>query len=74
MIPIHHLGLFGEELKEWSVEAYTPLEDLKDGVHVVGLHLKYRLLKSLHEVPQRFVLLHLNVLQGAYILLLTCRT
>ena len=54
--------LFGERLKERSVGAYTLLEDLKDDVHVVGFHLKYHLSESFHEVPQRFVLLHLNVL------------
>ena len=49
---VHQGGqFFGERLKEQSVGAYTLLEDLKDGIYVVGLHLKYRLSKSLHEVP-----------------------
>lgn len=53
---------------------YYPFEDLEDGIHVVGFHLKYRLVESLHEVPQRLIFFHLNVLQGVYILLLACRT
>ena len=53
-------GFFGERLKEWNVRAYTLFEDLKVGVHVVGLHLKYRLFESLHKVSQWFIFLHLN--------------
>ena len=41
---------------------YYPFEDLEDGIHVVGFHLKYRLAESLHEVPQRLIFFHLNVL------------
>ena len=46
------------------------LEDLQDDVHAVRLHLEHHLSEPFHEVFEGLVLLHLDVLYGAYVLLM----
>ena len=72
---VHRDGqLFGEGFKERSAWASVSFKNMENGIHAIRLNLEYHLVEPLHEVPQRFILLHLNVLQGAYILFLACRT
>ena len=65
-------GLFSKGLEERCARADTPLKDLEDNVHDVRLYLEYSLLELFYKFPQRFILMHFYVLQGADILLMLC--
>ncbi|WKA05152.1 hypothetical protein VitviT2T_023134 [Vitis vinifera] len=69
---VHHFWqLLREILKEQCARIDASLEDLQDGVHTVGLHLEHNLFEPFHEVSKGLILLHLDVLYGAYVLLMT---
>ena len=61
---------FFERLKEGCVWADASLEDLHDDIHAEGLYLEHSLPEPLHEAFEQLALLHLDVLQGVYVLLM----
>ena len=68
---VHHLWrILLEILKEQCARIDASLEYLQDDVHTVGLHLEHNLFEPFHEVSKGLVLLHLDVLYGAYVLLM----
>ena len=64
------MPLLCERLKEGCVWADALLEDLHDDIHAEGLYLEHSLPEPLHEAFEQLALLHLDVLQGVYVLLM----
>ena len=66
---VHHCWrIFGKRFEERCTQNDASLEDLQNDVHVVGLHLEHSFFEPFHEVFKGFDLLHLDILQGAYVL------